>query len=378
MRTQLGAVAALTLAGLVLVPAPSEAATTCAGRTATIVGTDGDDVLRGTARADVISGGAGDDVILGLGGNDTLCGGAGWDRLSGNAGADRLYGGPEQPSDRDTLRGGPGDDVLVPGAGGNDLLAWDTAPRGVVVDLAAQRATGDGADRVVVNGAVSVVGSRYDDVILGSSYDDSIDGGAGVDRLSGRSGNDSLIGRPGANRLYGGTGDDFLGVDPTRPGLSTADGGAGTDKLHLEYYVWGTSVKHPVLVQLAQGTVRDQGVVRVRLTGLEVLGIVGLGPSPVATVVGSPGADLLDTRYPPSIFSPPTGSVVFRGYDGDDVYLRSDRGGRFEGGGGTDCLAKWVVPTTDVDAVEETGPPCAGFPERWALGWGVDGDSIDY
>jgi Ca2+-binding RTX toxin-like protein len=42
---------------------------------ATIVGTDGNDVLSGTAGRDVIAGLDGNDVITGLGGDDVICGG---------------------------------------------------------------------------------------------------------------------------------------------------------------------------------------------------------------------------------------------------------------------------------------------------------------
>ncbi|HEV3465483.1 MAG TPA: hypothetical protein VG846_16035, partial [Actinomycetota bacterium] len=42
---------------------------------ATIVGTNGSDVLRGTPGRDVIAGPDGNDVILGLGGDDVICGG---------------------------------------------------------------------------------------------------------------------------------------------------------------------------------------------------------------------------------------------------------------------------------------------------------------
>jgi RTX calcium-binding nonapeptide repeat (4 copies) len=60
----------------------------CAGRRATIVGTQGADRLRGTRRADVIAGLAGDDVIRGLGGRDLICGGPSRDRLLGGPGRD--------------------------------------------------------------------------------------------------------------------------------------------------------------------------------------------------------------------------------------------------------------------------------------------------
>ena len=85
----------------------------CAGRAATIVGTGGRNLLRGTPRADIFLGLGGNDVIRGLGGNDTACGGAGKDRLIGGAGKDTLLG----QAGADKLVGGPGRDKLRGGAG---------------------------------------------------------------------------------------------------------------------------------------------------------------------------------------------------------------------------------------------------------------------
>lgn len=64
----------------------------CAGRPVTLVGTEGDDLLRGTPGPDVILGLGGDDRIEGRGGDDVLCGGKGADRLEGGAGDDQLFG----------------------------------------------------------------------------------------------------------------------------------------------------------------------------------------------------------------------------------------------------------------------------------------------
>jgi Ca2+-binding RTX toxin-like protein len=83
-------------------PAPSRKA--CKGEPATIVGTEGNDIRRGTPSTDVIAGLGGNDRLSGLAGNDVICGGAGKDTLKGGKGKDRLYGGPG----KDTLKGGPG------------------------------------------------------------------------------------------------------------------------------------------------------------------------------------------------------------------------------------------------------------------------------
>lgn len=85
----------------------------CRGRTATIVGTAGDDRLVGGAGDDVIVGLGGRDVIRGRGGDDLICGGTGRDRIAGGAGRDRIFG----DGGGDRLFGGAGRDRLVGGAG---------------------------------------------------------------------------------------------------------------------------------------------------------------------------------------------------------------------------------------------------------------------
>lgn len=89
------------------------AAAVCAGKTATITGTNGNDTLKGTPGADVIAGLGGNDVIKGLAGNDTICGGPGKDKLLGGSGNDKLLG----QGGKDTLKGGPGKDKLKGGPG---------------------------------------------------------------------------------------------------------------------------------------------------------------------------------------------------------------------------------------------------------------------
>ncbi len=107
------------------------AANTCHGKKATLIGTEGRDVIKGTKKRDVIIGLGGNDKIIGLGGNDQICGGEGKDRLIGGKGkdkmfgdsakdkllgglgVDRLYGGTA----RDMLKGGPAKDKLTGGAG---------------------------------------------------------------------------------------------------------------------------------------------------------------------------------------------------------------------------------------------------------------------
>lgn len=93
--------------GLLAPPSVGAAAPTCAGRTATIVGTAGANEIDGTAGPDVIVGRGGNDDIEGHGGNDVICGNRGNDDLEGDRGNDRLYGGLGY----DEAEGGAGGDV---------------------------------------------------------------------------------------------------------------------------------------------------------------------------------------------------------------------------------------------------------------------------
>jgi len=179
MKSTLMAVLTLALCSVVLSPsaAGAQVATTCAGKTATIVGTNGPDVLRGTPRADVIVGNGGDDEIFGAGGNDIICGNGGADYIQGGPGKDTIIGGFGNdraiggPGD-DILRGGPGDDVLlgklgadnIKGEGGADHivgnLGRDTCTTVSLVDTfvtgcekgnsVTKRGTGDGVAEPVI------------------------------------------------------------------------------------------------------------------------------------------------------------------------------------------------------------------------------------
>jgi dipeptidyl aminopeptidase/acylaminoacyl peptidase len=92
--------------------------TPCAGRTPTILGTAGADLLTGTGGADVIDGLGGKDTVKALGGNDVVCGGPGNDTLKGGGGKDKLLG----QQGKDKLKGGGGKDTCK-GAQGRDTAS---------------------------------------------------------------------------------------------------------------------------------------------------------------------------------------------------------------------------------------------------------------
>lgn len=86
----------------------------CFNEPVTIAGTHGNDTIIGTPGNDVIRGFRGRDRISGKGGDDILCGGRAKDRIYGKKGDDVLIGGAHA----DFLNGGPGKNRLFGGTPG--------------------------------------------------------------------------------------------------------------------------------------------------------------------------------------------------------------------------------------------------------------------
>lgn len=175
----------------------------CWGRTATIVGTSGNDVLVGTAGSDVIVGLGGNDVILGRSGNDRLCGKGGDDEITGGLGDDVVSGGP-----------------------GFDTVSYEHALNAVEVDLAAGAARSTGSD--ILSSLEAVIGSDRGDRLFGNDAANAIFGRDGNDVIGGRGGEDLLAGNHGKDVMRGGDGADMLAGGKANDSLS---GGNGTDAL---------------------------------------------------------------------------------------------------------------------------------------------------
>jgi Ca2+-binding RTX toxin-like protein len=223
------------------VPSAEAAPPSCYDAAATIVGTEGDDVLTGTPGPDVMAGLGGADTIRGRDGDDKICGGAGADLLSGGEGVDKVDGGagaddlrlgpnpvlwipvPDEPPEeccevREWGFGGAGDDVIDAGSGNDDVGG------------------GEGDDRISAgSGDDTISGDEGDDVMRGGKGGDRFGGGGGNDTAYGDSGGDSWRGygnaRGDVDHFYGGTGDDSTEIwDDV--GQQILHGGAGDD--HLE------------------------------------------------------------------------------------------------------------------------------------------------
>ncbi len=226
-----------------------------------IVGSDGDDIIHGTAHDDIIldhgSGSAwvfDNDEMFGHGGNDILIASLGDDTLHGGDGTDSLYGG----DGADTLNGDDGFDFLYGGAGGDTLNAG--AGTGAVMygedgdDIINGGAGNDwvrggnhddtitgggGRDRLWGDGYESAFQAQGNDTILGGDGDDDIYGMGGDDFLDGGDGNDVICGEEGNDTMLGGQGNDILfdgRIDPVvgykaRSGYAFMDGGDGIDQL---------------------------------------------------------------------------------------------------------------------------------------------------
>jgi Ca2+-binding RTX toxin-like protein len=159
----------------------------CDGRSATIVGTDGNDTLDGTAGPDVIAGLSGNDTIQGVGAGDAICGDGGDDVLVGGGGADRIGGG----DGFDIVIGEAGDDNLDGGAG-EDIVAFIGAPSAEIVSLESGLAVGgDGSDSL--SGFEDIWGTHYDDVLRGDDSNNGFVGYGGDDDMSGGGGDNDGV-----------------------------------------------------------------------------------------------------------------------------------------------------------------------------------------
>ena len=182
---------ALTAIGLTPVSATAQTAPTCFGKTATIVGTEGDDTITGTTGTDVIVALDGTDKVFGWHDPepsypyeptlpdemDYICGGANASEGGGGDPDESLRGG----YGRDRIAGGGGADLLLGGVG-NDVLMGGSSQDWLYGEGGHDRLYADGGDEVYANN------------LLGGPGDDYLEGRLGTrDRFYGGSGYDTCV-----------------------------------------------------------------------------------------------------------------------------------------------------------------------------------------
>ncbi len=145
----------------------------CNGQTATVYVKNGlivggpqngqpfNGILNGTNGDDVIVGTAGSDEIHGRNGDDLICARAGSDKVEGDNGKDTIHGGPGS----DLLTGNNGQDTVFGGADSDELLG------------------NDGVD--------VLCGRGQEDFLRGGNGNDRMDGGGSFDYLQGNNGQDA-------------------------------------------------------------------------------------------------------------------------------------------------------------------------------------------
>ncbi|MGH3484608.1 MAG: calcium-binding protein [Nocardioidaceae bacterium] len=358
--------------------------------TVSLVGSGGDDVLRGLAAAEFLhlSGDAGDDRVVGPAldasggpgtdhmtdaqfmyggpGPDQLVGGDGeeWiegedgaDTIRAGGGADQIYGGPgandidagagndyvRDGRDQDVTQTGDGDDIVQPTAGddetfdlgaGDDTISFlQLSGVGVRVDLAAGTSTGVGGSDTLVE-VENAVGSYGDDVLLGTDAGEHLDAWTGSDTIDGRGGDDVIDDDYGPDSIDAGAGDDVIRLSDEVTGKSDDAylGGDGVDTLNAVDAFPG--LDQALVVDLGTGVMTGNGQDTVE--GLE-------------NVIGWWGEDVLRGDDGPNRLEGRDGNDTLVGRGGDD---------ELRGGLGTDDADGG--PGQDICAAAETVANCEG------------------
>jgi len=305
------------------------------GRNQGAIGTNGDDVMKGSLEGDLLSG---------LGGDDEIAGGEGEDRIDGGDGNDTLFGGEHA----DTIFGGDGDDHIYgdPAFWGGDR--WSPPPKPGGADFIDGGAGNDNFYEWRADGSPNT--------IIGGAGDDTFHYVSSMPEWGGY----EFWPVEGSDLLTGGEGRDtyrigMLGDSPADI-VTDFEGGPSGDVIDvsemligLPGYIVGTSPfvsGHLVLEQSDTSTVLK--ALTYTYSGLALRTVLTLqntnvgdltpdnfvppyDPSVVfGAVIGTAGADsLAGTRYP----------EFLDGLDGDDIIKAHGGDDRLEGGAGNDRLS---------------------------------------
>ncbi len=316
---------------------------------ANVIGSSGNDTLKGDANDNVISGGAGKDNLSGGAGNDTFL-------VSGTNDRTDIFDGGED-SDTLSLTGA----TAVTLAGFNGATTHIESLEGNHLSLLGTSAidTFDLHGMTVTNLTFLDAGAG-NDIIIGS--DDGLDlrGGAGGDTITGGSGNDIITGGAGLDHLHGGAGDDTFIVSASNDTTDTFDGGADTDTIQ----VTGTAVLRlngfdatassieswdgngRGVTGSGTGDIFDfSGLTSISATAGHGIGTIdgGAGDDTITgslnadTILGNSGNDIIHGGAGNDVITGGAGTDHLFGDDGDDTFIVSgtaDVTDTFNGGAG--------------------------------------------
>lgn len=217
---------------------------------------DGSDTL---SNIENVTGSTHNDTFVSSTANNTFDGGAGTDTVSYSAatggvtinlstgsvtghGTDTLISieNATGSTHNDTIVSSSADNV-IDGGSGTDTVSYSAAAHGVVINLAAGTATGDGSD--TLTSIENATGSSYDDTIVSSSVANAIDGGSGNDTVSYASASSAVTVNLSSGTATGDGSDTLTSIEnvtgsthaDTITGSSAAniiDGGGGTDTIY--------------------------------------------------------------------------------------------------------------------------------------------------
>lgn len=340
----------------------------------------GKDKIDGEQGSDLIDGNGGDDRLVGDKGNDKIYGGPGDDlieggpgddpQLDGNGGSDVIFAGPGidnadgGPGNGDVVRGDNGTDTLSGGPGSNDIVSYASASRGgITVDLATNKAKGDGHDKL--SGFEDVVGSPQADTLIGDGAPNRLDGGIGNDTLVSGGGGGEAFGGPGSDECDGFAIVSSCGPEEAPPAGNTSailnqgldgsslvvQGGPGNDDIRVSSGPSGWVVSDAQPIYAGEGCANPAG------SATEVV-CPSLTTVSLVVVTGGAGDDHLtiDPSVPAYVhvrMNGNAGNDDLVGGQGDDIleagenYNGPDYGNdRLEGNGGSDVL--YADPGADV------------------------------
>lgn len=213
---------------------------------ATIIGTEGPDLLSGTGAKDLIKGLGGGDKINGKGKGDELQGNEGFDFVCGENGSDTSYGG----------------------AGEDKLSEYDISQCALTIPPDGDGYTG--ADtQFGGEGADFLEGARGPDTEFGGPNpdddEDDLYGDTGGDELHGGLGPDYMEGEQGSDQMFGDAGDDYLDAadEETVDTPDVVNGGDGIDTCivnpndTVSNCEIGVTVPNPTLTTAASATADD-------------------------------------------------------------------------------------------------------------------------